>query len=249
MPTTSGNYNYYTTRDSIIMRALRIVGAIGQGELAINNATAITEAAEALNDLCKEWQADGMPLWKVTWCAPITMIASQAYLNIGLTGASNTSCNQPAPLKILQAYLRNTTTNFDNPMLLVSQQEYTMMSNKASLGQSNQLFYQTPGATVVQMTGKIYLYPTPDTTSVAANTLNFLAQYPFANFDVANDVPDFPSYWNNAIKWGLADQLSFEYGVGLSERGMIQTKADKHKQIALSYGTEEGSLYFQPDDA
>ena len=49
MATTSGLYALSTTRDGIITRALRIIGAIGQGETP--TATAITEASEALNDL------------------------------------------------------------------------------------------------------------------------------------------------------------------------------------------------------
>jgi hypothetical protein len=46
MPTTSGNFNLTTNRDAIIARALRIVGAIGQGETP--STTAITEGAKLL---------------------------------------------------------------------------------------------------------------------------------------------------------------------------------------------------------
>ena len=71
-------------------------------------------------------------------------------------------------------------------------------------------------------------------------------QIPFEDFSLSTDIPDFPSYWFNALKWGLADQLAYEYGVGLAERSMITKKALYHKTQALSFGGEEGSLKIQP---
>ena len=61
--TTATTTNWSKQRDTLITRSLRICGAIAQGETPAS--AAITEGAEALNDLCKEYQTDGMPLWKV----------------------------------------------------------------------------------------------------------------------------------------------------------------------------------------
>src|SRR6266704_306265 len=97
---TSGSTNLSTNRDGVITRALRIIGAIGQGETA--SATQITEGAEALNDLVKEFQADGMPLWKIKFLTPFVYTATPTYL-IGL----NSTINQTAPLKILQVRNKN----------------------------------------------------------------------------------------------------------------------------------------------
>ena len=92
---TSGLWNLTTNRDAIIARALRIIGAIGQGETP--SSTAVTEAAEALNDLVKEWQTDGMPLWAIT-------VFSVKY-NTGVYTYQVTN----GPLDILQAWNRNST--------------------------------------------------------------------------------------------------------------------------------------------
>jgi hypothetical protein len=234
------SYNYTTSRDAIITRALRIVGAIGQGETP--SSTAVTEAAEALNDLVKEWETDGMPLWAVTNSSLTPIAGTAAYtVGIGLT------TNIPAPLKIIQAWGRVTASGLDTPILVITRQEYTMLGNKTSSGAVSQLWYNPPGGiAATESVGTITLYPTPDTNYATYNTVNFNYQRPFMDFDSSTDVPDFPQYWYNAVKWGLADQLAYEYGVGLSERAMISKKAQFHKDNALSFGTEEGSLKLQP---
>ena len=69
------------------------------------------------------------------------------------------------------------------------------------------------------------------------------------DFDASTDNPDIPSYMFNALTWALADQLSYEYGLGLGERSMISKKAQMHKAMALSFDQEEGSLYIRPEYA
>ena len=104
---TSGTTNYAATRDSIITRALRIVNAIGQGETP--SPTAVTEAAQAFNELVKEYQTFGMALWKVGNYS-ITMTAGTYKYNIG-TGQVAPHVDAPAPLKVLQAWTRTNTSN------------------------------------------------------------------------------------------------------------------------------------------
>ncbi len=69
---TSGSYDFTATRDSIIQGALRLIGALAQGETPATAAT--TEAAEALNLMVKAWASDGMPLWalKQGWILPVS---------------------------------------------------------------------------------------------------------------------------------------------------------------------------------
>lgn len=232
---TSGVLSYTTNRDGIILRALRIIGAIGSGETAAQNATAVTEAAEALNDLVKEWQADGMPLWCI-----------REYLVHPKTSCTFYSIPE-GPLKVLQAWRRDTSVSGaspDTPMLLITRDEYNRLSAKQSTGTPNQLWYDPPGN--INQAGTVYLFQTPDANSQTYHTFYLVGQRPFQTFASSTDIPDFPSYWYNAVKWGLADQLAYEYGVGVTERAQITKKAEMHKTKALEFGLEEGSLYFQP---
>jgi hypothetical protein len=243
--TASGTTNWTLQRDDIITRALRICGVVGEGEVA--SASQITEGASALNALVKEYQTDGMPLWKIVQYTGFAYTATTSYpIGIGAT------VNQVAPLKVLQAFNRDSsvTPNTDQPMLIVTLQDYLYLGSKQSTGRPTQFYYQTPGEggtiPASDMQGTITVYPKPDATSIANLTCIIIGQKPFENFDASTDIPDFPSYWFNAVIWGLAADLSFEKGVPLAERGMIIKAAMTKKMAALSFGVEEGSLFMRP---
>lgn len=238
---TSNSTNYTVTRDDIIKRALRIIGAIGQGETPSTDA--VTEAAVALNQLVKEWNADGMQLWKQATSTAITMVASTTSYSIGISQ----TVDQQAPLKVLQAYLRNTTTNADTPLVLITKQEYDMLSVKSQTGRPSQLYYNPPGVVSTEMVGTIYLFNTPDSDTATNYALYVVGNYSLMDFDASSDTADFPSFYYNALVWGLADQLSYEYGVPFAQQAMITKKAEVHKDKALGFDREEGSVYLQPD--
>lgn len=237
---TSGSYNWNDNRDAIITRALRICGGIGTGETP--DSTAVTEASGILNDIVKEWNADGMPLWAIReYTVPLT--AATATYNIGV-GAT---VSAPSPLKVIQGWIRITASSTDSPLLIITRNDYNLMGNKTTQGVPNQIWYSPPGPIAsVEMVGILTVYPVPDTATASSRTIRLLGQRSFEDFDAAGDVPDFPTYWNNAIIWGLADQLAYDYHVPLAERSMISKKAMYHKEVALSFGTEEGSIFLAP---
>jgi hypothetical protein len=238
---TSGSSNFTETRDSIITRALRICGALGQGETA--STTEITEASQAMNDIIKALQADGMQLWHRTTISFSPTAGDSSYL-IG-TGSV---IAQTAPLKVYNAWNRNVTTSFDTPMIVVTKQEYDMFSDKvASTGVPNVLHYDPPNSTTGEMIGTVYLYVGPSADFCANHDIYMTVQHPIQDFDASTDNPDFPSYWYECIIWMLAADLAYEYKVPLSERAMIAKKADDEHFRALSFDMEEGSVYFQPD--
>jgi hypothetical protein len=246
----SGSYNYALTRDNLIARALRIVGAIAQGETP--SATAVTEASQTLNDIMKEWQADGLQLWKKNTIDLTGTVSAGPTITISpSTPASNVVI--AAPWKVLEMYYRVTDTGVDIPILPITKQEYDLLSPKAATtaqGIPNQCFYDPPRATggTDNAQGTFYLYPPMSSTFIANNTIKVTGIFPFQDFDASTDNPDVPNYLFNALTWALADQLSYEYGVGLAERSMITKKAQTHKAIGLSFDQEEGSIYLRPYD-
>jgi hypothetical protein len=93
------------------------------------------------------------------------------------------------------------------------------------------------------------LFPVPDTvTADDGYTVTLVYQRPYEDFDAASDTPDFPQEWYDALKFGLADRLSIEYGCSIEDRNDIEQKAKDLKNDALSMGTEEGGFYFQMDN-
>jgi hypothetical protein len=233
--TTSNSTDFSVTRDQLIAGALRIAGAIAQGETP--SATLVTETAEALNMLVKSMQADGMPLWALKKYE-VTLTATGDY-TIGVSQTVNT----PKPLKVLQAYLHNTSSDVDTPIRVINKQEYEMLGNKTSVGLPNQLYYEP-----LITTGVMHVHPVPDATIAAAYTVKIIYQRPFEDFDATADEPDFPQEYYDCLKFGLADRIAPEHGLSIQERSDLSRRAKEMRIEALSFGTEEGSMFFQPDN-
>jgi hypothetical protein len=232
---SSGSTNFTITRDELIKGALRLCGVLAQGESPTTDQ--VSEASEALNMLVKAWEADGMPLWAIkTTNIPLT--ASTASYRIGVGQTVNT----PKPLKVLQVWNRDTTSNVDIPLRILTKQEYNMLGNKTSSGNPVQVYYD-PQNTY----GDLYVFPVPGTTEATDNQLYIVYQRPFEDFDASTDEPDFPQEWFEALKYGLASRLAGEYQLSLQIRTFLKAEAKEAKDTALSFGTEEGSFYFQVD--
>lgn len=232
---TSNSTDFSVTRDDIIKRALRLIGVVAQGETPTTDQT--TEAALSLNGLVKAWQADGMPLWALkTYSVPLT--ASTAAYRIGVSQTINT----PKPLKIIQAFNHDSNSNIDIPIRIITKQEYNILGNKTSAGNPIQIYYD-PQNTY----GDLFVFPVPTSVEAAANTIKIIYQRPFEDFDAANDTPDFPQEWYDALTYGLATRLAPEYGVPTADRKMLWQEMTLIKQDALNFGLEEGSLFFRRD--
>lgn len=232
---TSGSTNFSITRDQLIAGSLRIAGAISQGETP--SATLYSETAEALNMFVKAMQADGMPLWAIRKQA-ITLTTSTADYTIGVSQTVNT----PKPLKVLQAFLHNTTSGLDIPMRIVTRSEYELLGNKTSTGMPVQIFYEP-----LLTTGILHVYPVPTSTIAAGYTLVIIYQRPFEDFDASADEPDFPQEYYDCIKFGLADRIAPEHGLAIQDRQDLARRAKELRQEALSFGLEEGSTFFMAD--
>jgi len=231
---TSNSYDWTLTRSEVISGALRKLGVLASGTAPSTDQT--NDAASALNALIKAFHADGMPVWAIV-NTNFTVTNGTASYTIGPTLTISTAA---APLKVLQA-TRTLVGESAVPLNLIDRYDYNLLPNTAS-GIPVSLYYQ-PTISDGVGTGVIKLWPTPnDSTTVI--TLNY--QRPFSDVDSANDNLDFPSYWMQALIYNLAWSLAPEYGTPPNDRTLIQKEAIYWKDQALSYGTEEGSIYLEP---
>lgn len=223
---SSGSYSFSVTRDDIIKRALRLIGALAQGETPTTDQ--VTEAAVALNGLVKAWEADGMPLWAIKQLS-VPLIAS----------TSTYTLSTPKPLKVLQAFNHDSTSNVDIPMRILTKQEYNILGNKTSSGNPIQIYYDPR-----RDNGVLYVFPVPTSLQATNNTIQLVYQAPFEDFNASTDTPDFPQEWYDAVTYGLACRLAPEYGLPIPDRKTLWQEMTIIKQDALNFGLEEGSLYF-----
>ena len=229
--------NYSITRDQIISLALRKLGVLEIGDTP--DANSVANAAMTLNLLIKQFNTDGLKLWKISeLIVPLT--ASKTMYTLG--GATSdlmydslapTVAITDKPLKVIQGFYRNlqSTPYIDTPVLLVSKQEYNVLGSKFSTGTANTIFYDPR-----RLNGLLYVYLTPDTNSQTNLQMHLVAQMPINDISSATEVPDFPNEWMNCLVWNLADQLAMEYGVPMNARQEIAQRATLYKSQMVEIG-------------
>lgn len=227
----STSYSWHMSAQMLVNAALRKLGVISGGETPATYQ--IQNGYEVLNSMLLSFQADGMPVWIMT-SATFTTTTTNTYL----VGTGQT-INTPMPLKIVQAW-RSTSGQANIPLNIYTDNNFNLLPQIASPGTPVNLYYQ-PGEYTV---GTIKLWPTPQDSS---NTITIRYQKPFADITTDLDEIDFPRYWYEAVIYGLADRLAPEYGIPIQDRQLLKQEAEMKHTTALSFGTEEGSLYFQPD--
>jgi hypothetical protein len=229
---------YSVTRDQIISAALRKLQVL---ELGVTpDATTVTNASQALNIMIKAWQTQGIKLWTIKDYV-VPLVSGQKTYTISPSG-SNVTDNKP--LKMIQAWALNisVTPNIKTPLVIVSRQEYNLLGSPDSSGMISSVWYE-PGQTV----GTVTVYQNPDATTATNYQLQFAGQQPINDVTLSTDTPDFPIEWNQALVWGLADELSLEYGSHVNNRQEISAKAERYRRSLEDFDVDSTSTTFSPD--
>lgn len=232
---TSGVTTWQLTSDEIVTAALRKIAVISSGVAA--STTQKSDATQALNAMLKSFQAKGMPLWAIKDFS-FALTATRTY-----TIGTGQTVSTPAPLKIIQAYNKDTTAITSTPMNVKTRYDYNLnQPTSTSTGTPVDLEYE-PGLQV----GTMHIWPLPDAYSIANRQITIIYQRPFEDMVNTTDNLDFPQYWHEAVIYGLAWRLAPEYGIPIQDLSKLEGTARYHLEEALSFGTEEGSLFLQPD--
>jgi len=229
---TSGVSTWSLTRDSIINSALRKVGVIAEGQTA--NSSQLATGTEALNALLKTLATKGMPIWAIKSYTFTTTLNTATY-NIGVGQTLNTS----HPLKVIQAYRVESSGAMNVPLQVTNLYDFNLLPISNTSGEPVSLYYH-PLTTY----GVVSLWPKPSDNNT---TITVFYQSSTDDMVSATDNLDFPSYWTEAVIYTLAWRLAPEYGTSKEDRGSLATEAKMLTEEALSFGTEEGSLYLMPD--
>ncbi len=235
--------NYSITRDQVIVSALRKLGVVEPADTSATiDANLVTNGAQALNLMIKQWMTEGIKLWTVNEQSfPLTV--SKTVYTFGPAGTSS-DFTVDKPLRLIQAWLRNNTVSpvIDIPLNIISKQEYNILGSKFSTGIANSI-YLNPGVT--NTTIKLFL--TPDTLTSTTYTVYVVTQRPIYDITNPTDIPDFPNEWMQALVWGLADQMAIEFQPPANIRQEIMVRADKYKEQMIGWDIENEPTFFQPD--
>lgn len=225
---TSGSTDFSVSRDDIIKGALRALSVIASGETP--SASEITDGAEALNIMCKGWQAEDIGLWLID-TGTITLVADQQSYTIGTGGDLAVT----KPLDIVEARFYNATAETETRMFRMSRQEYYDLPSKASEGTPTQ-YYPDRQLDLIHM----YIWPVWDDTT--SDTIKVSVKTEVEDFDATSNTPDFPKEWYRALKFNLALEIAPEYGIEPTQN--LMRLANESKFHAAAWDREHGSVYF-----
>lgn len=227
----------YLTSESIVINNAGSGGIDGTYALSITDAGGGTGAAGT-------YVISGGVLTTVTitaagssYVTPVVTFPSGSITGVSVT-TSVVGVTCPRPLRIVDAYIRDTSSN-DTPMILISRQEYDILGDKSSQGVPNQFYYDDQ-----LTTGQLYVYNVP-----AQNGYVMYAQIQRMFFDMTTGTNnfDFPQEWFQALKWGLACEILAEYGVSLQMIPYFEQKATMYIEECFNWSQEEAGVFFTPN--
>jgi hypothetical protein len=217
----ASDYDFNVTRNQIIERAYRIIGAISVGDPL--SGEMLNQALIALNSMIKSWQSRNVFLWTLKEFSQ-TLTAGDASYPLSST--------DPAVYAIDRAYLR--IDNDDRAVQVASFRQYQDIYNKTDTGDPVML------ALDGQISPTMYVWPVPTQT----RTIYYTGIVKLKDFDTAGGNPDFPVRYIEAITYGLAHKLSSEYGIPLAERRELERQAQIEFQEAKSGERERAECDF-----
>lgn len=197
------DYDFISTRNELISRAFRIIGALSLGETL--TAEQLDQGVMTLNAIVLNWQTDRV------------FVYGLQRVNVSLLAGTDdyTLAKDPPVLAIDRAAILD-TGNIESPCRLISWREYQEIPNKTSSGDPTCCCY-LPGQTAQT----VYVYPVPTRTL----TLALLAATRLQDFDAASGDGDIPALYQDALTYAVARDLADEYGIPLKERQLLGAKA------------------------
>lgn len=206
-------------------KALRTIGAIGQGVTPLGNDMDL--AFEAANDMIDAWAAQRLTIFQ-TIRHVFPLVANQGGpLNpytIGIGGDFNVQ--RPIFLADAMQNVLTTTPSFEIPLDILEEREYANIAIKdLASALSNGIYYDgkfdTSGVDVGL--GDLFLYPVPNGQQPVELVL-YLPK-PLLEFaDKATTYYTFPPGYAEALRYQLAKRLAVEFGKELSP---------EHQQLAI----------------
>jgi len=181
------------TAQNIIEGALRLIGNSSPTPTELNNAFA------SLNDMISLWNTNNLMIYAIIE-ENFTLTVGKSSYTIGSGGDFNTV----RPVRIVNAFIRDSNNNDHEVDTTMSMEEYNEIVSKTSQGRPSRLYYATE-----YPLGKIYFNSKP----IEAETLYLFSWKPFTEFASLSTNVNLPAEYNKALKYNLAVDLAPEYNV------------------------------------
>lgn len=215
------DYDFQSSRTTLIQSALRKIGALEMGERISSEAH--KSAVQALNEIVKSWQRRHVFLWTQRAVTQALTSGTQSYV-LG---------TDPVVLSVEQAYLRD-AAGTDTPLRVIPHSQFQTLWDKDDAGDPTLLsFYHYEN--------KLYTYPV---CNQAGQSLLLWVTVKLKDWDEVDGTGDFPVQFEDALIYALAAELAPEYGVSINERRDIRQEAEIRFRQAKAFDRERGTMDF-----
>lgn len=219
------------TAQTIIDRALRLIGAVASGESPTTAES--NDGLTALNAMISSWQTEKLNVYAFV-DTEFTLVAADSSYTVGPSGNFALT---PRPPKIEQVYVR--ASNIDYPVELVDYEKWNSIPDKTSTSDLPIYAYYEPTLT----TGTLQLWPVPTT----AHSLHIVTWTSLAELAALSTTITLPQGYERALAYNLAIEVAPEYEkepsdsvVGIARESKAAIKRANIRPM-LAY-TELGSL-------
>lgn len=182
------------TAQTVINRALRLIGALDPEESPTTNETA--NVLEALNGLIDSWRNDRLIVWSIATVTKTLTPADGTY-----TIGNSADINTTRPVRIEGAYVTQSGTDY--PVEVISEAAYRAIPDKTTQSDLPQFVYYDPAVA----NGTIYLWPVPS----AANVLTLSVWAPISTLATAGTTVTLPPGYERALASNLAIDIAPEF--------------------------------------
>lgn len=210
------------TAAELITSALRLGGALGQGELP--NEEELADAFDVLNMLIGGWSAEGI-VYTMT-VSDHSLGAGKSIYKMGPSAGAGEWITPARPLLIRAASAR-TTAGLSGPVEVADAQKWAGIPDNSETAQLIRMLhcdYAYPDANV-------QVWPVP---AAAGATVTLHAFYPLAEISEAGSQIALPPGYLKALRYNLARDLAAEYGRALDPTVAQIAAETKAALVALS---------------
>jgi len=231
---TSGTRTFNPTRDEIITEAYKILEIGVEGEPL--DPDQLKSAITPFNMLIKHLQTKGLQQW-TRGTNQFNFIADTYTYLLGPTG----NIPQDRPLQIIECSRVDSNGN-RTPLTRIARQEFEALPNKTQAGVPTVYNYD-PALTL----GVLQVWPQPTVTEAAEYQLDIVYFREVEDVGAGTDTIEYPSYWGLALSYQLAKILAPRVGYPINERYLLNKQAAEFLDDALSFDSDNDSLYLQPN--